>query len=108
MKKLIVLALVLGLLLAMVTPVAAGGNRLNGKIININKDAQHVTIRVISGSDYVGDEILIQVTHKTSLYECDDGEQTEIEFGDLKIDNRVGVTGKFVGDILYAKVIVVH
>ena len=94
-------------LLLLVSPLlmAAGGKgvHIQGTITDINKTNLTIT---------VGD-ILVQVTNKTLIYECTNpGEHnqdcTEIEFKDLTINDRVGVTGQYVGEVLYAKKIVVH
>jgi hypothetical protein len=110
MKKFLIPALVLIMLLASFTPVLAGDTlRLKGNITAIDEDAQTFTLLVTSGSDYVGESITVQVTHSTKLYECDgEGNKTVIYFKDLDVGDRVGVTGTFVADVFIAKKVVVH
>jgi hypothetical protein len=110
MKKFLIPALVLVLLLASFTPALAGnGIRLKGNITAIDEDAQTFTLRITSGSDYVGESITVQVAHSTKLYECDgEGDKTVIYFEVLEVGDRVGVTGTFAGDVFIAKKVVVH
>lgn len=95
------LYILLALILVASFTIAAGGHgvRIKGVITAIDADAMTITVN----------STVVQVTHSTYIEECDGNEDhTTITFGELEIEDRVGVTGQFDGDILVAKKIVVH
>ena len=105
MKKVFVLALVLILSLASMTPVAAKGGdlQLYGKVTAIDDSTKTFTMVVETPRRYAGDSITIQVTSTTLIKQCDtEGVSYRISFDDLEAGKYVRVTGAFVGSVYVA------